>query len=104
MFYVPPVPNKDIPYTRVNHNKYMVTDNAAYVSKSTQLVVPMRQTLYITASRKQDTSLARTLSAWTIVAVSGIEVPLYDAMYKYTHWHGLEGLILSMHVEVNPQN
>ena len=32
-FVVPPVINKTIPYTRVNHNKYMVTDNAAYVGK-----------------------------------------------------------------------
>ena len=30
---MPPVPGKDIPYTRVNHNKYMVTDNAAYISE-----------------------------------------------------------------------
>ena len=33
LFRVPPVPGKHIPYTRVNHNKYMVTDNAAYVSE-----------------------------------------------------------------------
>ena len=31
--YIPPVPGKNIPFTRVNHNKYMVTDNAAYISK-----------------------------------------------------------------------
>ena len=33
LFRVPPVPGKNIPYTRVNHNKYMVTDNAAYISE-----------------------------------------------------------------------
>ncbi len=33
MFEVPLLRTKSIPYTRVNHNKYMVTDNAAYIGK-----------------------------------------------------------------------
>ena len=33
LFEVPPVKNKTIPFTRVNHNKYMVTDNAAYIGE-----------------------------------------------------------------------
>lgn len=31
LFVVPPLTTKNIPFTRVNHNKYMVTDNAAYI-------------------------------------------------------------------------
>lgn len=33
-FIVPELQNKNIPFTRVNHNKYMVTDNAAYIGTS----------------------------------------------------------------------
>lgn len=33
LFEVPPLPDRTIPYTRVNHNKYMVSDKAAYISK-----------------------------------------------------------------------
>lgn len=33
LFKVPELTNKSIPYTRVNHNKYMVTDNAAYIGQ-----------------------------------------------------------------------
>uniref|UniRef100_A0A1X7URW2 PLD phosphodiesterase domain-containing protein n=1 Tax=Amphimedon queenslandica TaxID=400682 RepID=A0A1X7URW2_AMPQE len=33
-FVVPPLNDTQIPYTRVNHNKYMVTDKAAYVGTS----------------------------------------------------------------------
>lgn len=34
-FIVPSTPDQDkIPYARVNHNKYMVTDRAAYVGTS----------------------------------------------------------------------
>lgn len=32
--YIVPVGNEtNIPYTRVNHNKYMVTDNVAYIGE-----------------------------------------------------------------------
>jgi len=33
MFVVPELTNKNIPFTRVNHNKYMVTETVAYVGK-----------------------------------------------------------------------
>lgn len=33
LFSVPPLKTKNVPYTRVNHNKYMVTDNAVYVGE-----------------------------------------------------------------------
>jgi hypothetical protein len=34
-FTVPGTPEQEkIPYARVNHNKYMVTDNAAYIGKT----------------------------------------------------------------------
>ncbi|KAL9950329.1 hypothetical protein ACROYT_G042815 [Oculina patagonica] len=33
LYFVPPY-TKDIPYTRVNHNKFMVTESVAYVSTS----------------------------------------------------------------------
>jgi hypothetical protein len=33
-FRVPSTPEQEkIPFARVNHNKYMVTDNAAYIGK-----------------------------------------------------------------------
>ncbi|KAL4647455.1 phospholipase D3 [Arapaima gigas] len=35
LFVVPPSPSqKEVPYTRVNHNKYMVTDKVAYIGTS----------------------------------------------------------------------
>ena len=39
LFQVPPV-QPVVPYTRVNHNKYMVTDNAAYIGKLSLTLVP----------------------------------------------------------------
>ena len=30
-----------VPYTRVNHNKYMVTDNAAYIGSYLFIVIPV---------------------------------------------------------------
>jgi len=35
MFYVPSTPDqRKIPYARLNHNKYMVTDNRAFIGES----------------------------------------------------------------------
>ncbi len=31
---IPPGPGPVIPYTRVNHSKYMITDNEAYITTS----------------------------------------------------------------------
>jgi phospholipase D3/4 len=36
-FKVPSTPEQaKIPFARVNHNKYMVTDNAAYIGKKSE--------------------------------------------------------------------
>lgn len=34
LFVVPQLTSKNVPFTRVNHNKYMVADNAAYIGTS----------------------------------------------------------------------
>lgn len=38
--YIVPVGNQsDIPYTRVNHNKYMVTDEVAYIGEFIFMII-----------------------------------------------------------------
>jgi phospholipase D3/4 len=38
-FKVPSTPEQTkIPFARVNHNKYMVTDNAAYIGKEMKVI------------------------------------------------------------------
>lgn len=40
LFVVPSSPKqKEIPFARVNHNKYMVTDKMAYIGKPRVMVV-----------------------------------------------------------------
>lgn len=39
LYIVPGANQSNIPFSRINHNKYMVTDNKAYISESYNLVV-----------------------------------------------------------------